>query len=200
MAISAVVLFATGGILGNPWFRFVTIEGGSMQPAISRGDLIVVVPAPATIKPGMIVVLAVDGGLVTHRVVGLNSDGTLVTRGDANGVNDAWGARQVRVVGLYAATVPWLGQILTIDPSSATFADGVAAAMHITVGPWLPVAAPAGAAPAQATAPPTVGPSAEPSPAAVPPTLAPSSEPSPDPAPSSALPSPVASDEPSSSP
>jgi hypothetical protein len=76
---------------------------------------------------------------VTHRVVAVNPDGTLVTRGDADAVNDAWGTRQVRVAGLYVATIPWLGQILPVqDASSASFADGVGAAMNITVGQRAP--------------------------------------------------------------
>ena len=91
------------GMVANPWYRLVSVEGGSMEPAISRGDLIVVGPAPTKVEPGMILVLRVDGQLVTHRVVEVNPDGTLVTRGDANGVDDAWGSRPVSVEGEYLA-------------------------------------------------------------------------------------------------
>ena len=77
-----------------------------MAPAIGRGDLILVAPAPAKVEPGMILVLRVGGQVVTHRVVAVNPDGTFVTRGDANSVNDAWGGKPVSVEGQYLATMP----------------------------------------------------------------------------------------------
>ncbi len=108
-----------------------------MAPAISRGDLIVVAPAPSKVEPGMILVLRMGGEVVTHRVAAVNADGTIVTRGDANGVDDAWGGQQVQVDGLYVATIPWLGYILPVGSASgAAFADGVGATMQITVGPF----------------------------------------------------------------
>ncbi len=84
VAVLASLVLVGGGIVGTPWYRFVTVEGGSMAPAISRGDLILVAPAPSKVEPGMILVMSVGGELVTHRVVAVNADGTFVTRGDAN--------------------------------------------------------------------------------------------------------------------
>ena len=151
LAALALIVFIDGGILGNPWYKMVSITGGSMEPTIARGDLVVVRPAPSTVEPGMILVMTVGGQVVTHRVVAVNDDGTFVTRGDANTVNDAWGSQQVQVDGQYVATIPWLGHILSArDTSAAAFRDGVSAAMHITVGPFPagPVAAPTQAPPA----------------------------------------------------
>jgi signal peptidase I len=137
IAAIAPALFIAAGIVGNPWYQIVRIDGGSMEPAISRGDLIVVAPAPLNVEPGMVLVLTVDGNVVTHRVVAVSSDGTVVTRGDANGVNDAWGDREVKVDGLYVATIPLLGHILPVpNASEASFADGGSATMRITVGSW----------------------------------------------------------------
>jgi len=99
VAVLALVALVDGGIAGTPWYRFVSVEGGSMAPAIARGDLILVAPAPAKVEPGMILVLRVGGALVTHRVVAVNPDGTFVTRGDANTVDDAWGGQPVTVEG-----------------------------------------------------------------------------------------------------
>ena len=125
IATLALVAFVGAGIAGNPWYRLVTIEGGSMAPAISRGDLIVVVtPAPRRSMPGMILVMTVGGEVVTHRVVAVNADGTFVTRGDANGVDDNWGGQQAKVIGQYLATVPMLGRFLPVGTASeASFAD-----------------------------------------------------------------------------
>jgi signal peptidase I len=125
VAVLALVALVDGGIVGTPWYRFVSVEGGSMAPAIGRGDLILVAPAPAKVEPGMILVLRVGGQVVTHRVVAVNPDGTLVTRGDANSVDDAWGGQQVTVEGQYLATVPVLGNVLHVGSTSeASFADG----------------------------------------------------------------------------
>ena len=46
VAVLALVALVDGGIVGTPWYRFVSLEGGSMAPAIGRGDLILVAPAP----------------------------------------------------------------------------------------------------------------------------------------------------------
>ena len=135
LAVLALGVLAGYGVRSR-WY-VLTVAGGSMEPTISRGDLIVVAPPPSEVQPGMILVMTVDGEVVTHRVVAVNADGTVVTRGDANSVNDAWGSRQIQVEGLYVATIPWLGHILPIGVASqASFADGVSAGMHITVGPW----------------------------------------------------------------
>jgi signal peptidase I len=137
IAALALSVFIGAGIVGNPWYRMVTIEGGSMAPTILRGDLIVVRPAPSKVEPGMILVMTVGGEVVTHRVVAVNADGTFVTRGDANSVNDAWGSQQIEVDGLYVTTIPWLGHILPVgNASEASFADGTSAGMRITVGSW----------------------------------------------------------------
>jgi signal peptidase I len=137
LAAVALAAFIGAGIVGNPWYSILRIDGGSMEPTFALGDLIVVMPAPDTIEPGMVLVLTVGGEVVTHRVVAVSADGTIVTRGDANSVNDAWGSRQVQVDGLYVATIPWLGHILPVgDASEASFADGAGATMQITVGSW----------------------------------------------------------------
>ncbi|MHB8891845.1 MAG: signal peptidase I [Candidatus Limnocylindrales bacterium] len=135
VAVLALLALVDGGIFGTPWYRFVSVEGGSMAPAIGRGDLILVAPAPARVEPGMILVLRVGGQLVTHRVVSVNPDGTFVTRGDANTVDDAWAGQPVSVEGEYLATVPVLGNVLHVGSTSeATFTDEVKALMTITVG------------------------------------------------------------------
>jgi signal peptidase I len=139
LAAITFVAFIGVGLAPNPWYRIVAIEGGSMEPTLSRGDLIVVRPAPPILEPGMILVMTVGNSTVTHRVVTVNADGTFVTRGDANGVDDRWNPQDVDVQGEYVAAIPWLGRILPIPyTSGALFADGATATMNITVGPFSP--------------------------------------------------------------
>ncbi len=160
-ALACLIVFMATGLVANPWYRLVSVEGGSMWPSISHGDVIVVGPAPAKIQPGMILVLTVDDQVVTHRVIVVNADGTFVTRGDANSVNDDWDSGQVRVKGRYLATIPLVGRIVTVrNTSGAWFADALTGEMNITVGPWAtdtpspsesPTASPTSAATASAT-------------------------------------------------
>ena len=137
LAALPVILFLGFGMVGTPWYHVIKIDGGSMAPTIARGDLILMARAPAHVEPGMVLVMTVGDELVTHRVAAVHADGTFVTRGDANRVDDAWGGQPVQVDGQYVATIPWLGRLLPVPvASAASFADGASATMHITVGTW----------------------------------------------------------------
>lgn len=65
------------------------VQGGSMQPAIANGSLLITVPsAAADVRPGDVVsIVGSDHIRVTHRVVDV-VDGQVTTRGDANSVAD----------------------------------------------------------------------------------------------------------------
>ena len=137
LAALPLILFLGFGMVGNPWYHVIKVDGGSMTPTIGRGDLILMAPAPARVEPGMVLVMTVGDALVTHRVVAVHADGTFVTRGDANQVDDTWGGQPVQVDGQYLATIPWLGRFLPVPvASAASFVDRVNATMHITVGTW----------------------------------------------------------------
>lgn len=62
------------------------ITSGSMEPAIRVGDVVVGNPdVPSDLGPGSVVTFESGTGmLITHRVVAVDSDGRVVTRGDAN--------------------------------------------------------------------------------------------------------------------
>ncbi len=60
------------------------VEGGSMQPALYPGDLIVYRRIGHEPVRGDLVVFRYDGTLVVHRVMRVRPDGSLVMRGDAN--------------------------------------------------------------------------------------------------------------------
>ena len=60
------------------------VEGGSMEPALSPGDVIVYRRVSPSLAAGDLVVFQYAGGLVVHRVVAVMRDGTMRTAGDAN--------------------------------------------------------------------------------------------------------------------
>lgn len=69
------------------WGSYV-VSSGSMQPSISAGDVVIVSPGydPVTVTGHVITFEdpVREGNVLTHRVVSVEADGRLVTRGDAN--------------------------------------------------------------------------------------------------------------------
>lgn len=96
----------------------LTVLSGSMEPRYSVGDVVVVVPAEADdIQVGDVVTfqpVSADPTLVTHRVVakalGSESSARFVTRGDANGADDAPVVAD-QIMGRVAYHVPAVGQV-----------------------------------------------------------------------------------------
>jgi len=132
-------LVAVGyGLLDNRWYHVLAVEGGSMQPTIDWGDLIVITKAPKELKPGMIVTMQIKGMIVTHRVLQVDP---LVTQGDANGTPDTWKPEDVRVVGVVRFWVPKLGRMLervhlTGSASGARFRDSERVSGEVSAGHW----------------------------------------------------------------
>jgi len=62
------------------------ITSGSMEPAIRTGDVVVGNPnVPDDLAPGTVVTFESNTGmLITHRIIGVDADGSYITRGDAN--------------------------------------------------------------------------------------------------------------------
>ncbi|MGE0599031.1 MAG: signal peptidase I [Dehalococcoidia bacterium] len=112
-------------------YELLTVRSGSMQPAISRGDLIVVKPvAISDVKEGDIVLFSSGGdGIPTvHRVAGINevelrisdpatdsvdvqTEYRLVTRGDANPEPDFAEVTSDQLLGEVWFTVPGGGAV-----------------------------------------------------------------------------------------
>lgn len=66
----------------------VRAHGGSMQPAVREGDVLVLGPvAPLEPRPAQIVIVGQHGKLLAHRVGSVN-EGVIITRGDNRGESD----------------------------------------------------------------------------------------------------------------
>jgi signal peptidase I len=111
-----VLTFLAYGTLPNRWYHVLYVYSGSMVPSIYPGDLIVITPPPKFFKLGTVLTLNVNGQLVTHRLVRINPDGSLVTKGDNNPVEDDWGNIPVKIVGLHRFSIPYLGYISQLSP------------------------------------------------------------------------------------
>lgn len=93
-------------------YGFAAVETGSMEPAIGKGDFIVV-KAEDTYSEGDVITFldAEQGVYVTHRIIQVSPSG-YTTKGDANNVQDAFTVPHGAVVGRVAASVPALGTVI----------------------------------------------------------------------------------------
>jgi signal peptidase I len=96
----------------------ILVAGGSMEPALTAGDLLVY-RRGAAIEPGDLVLFEHRDSLVVHRVVSTLRGGRLRTRGDANDTLDAAPVDSDAVRGEVVLVVP-----------SGTLVERVAALRH----------------------------------------------------------------------
>jgi signal peptidase I len=119
------------GLLGRTWLWFVggcllitllpvligwrpfVVESGSMAPRIHVGDVVLAAPAAqASDLVGRVTVFddpAKPGTTKTHRIITLNPDGTMVSKGDANPTADSTLVRFSDVRGLGRLLVSYVG-------------------------------------------------------------------------------------------
>lgn len=101
-------------ILGH---KFYIVEGGSMSPTIRVGSLIIVKELePKEIEKGDIITFhGLGNSLVTHRVLNVeNNSSSFITKGDANGTEDALPVDADEIVGKVVLSIPFIGSILAI--------------------------------------------------------------------------------------
>ena|GEM_PF-6185116 len=106
-----VFVFLVPALLG---WSFSTVEGGSMEPAVSIGEIIAIQPVdPEDIKPGDIVSFKFpDKVPITHRVVEvIESEGQLSfqTKGDANEDPDPYTITSGNLIGRVRFQLPYIG-------------------------------------------------------------------------------------------
>lgn len=89
------------------------VMSGSMEPAIMTGSLCFVDEDDTDAEEGDIIAFtAADGLPVTHRVVGINEDGSYITRGDNNDEADASPVSREAVTGTTVFAVPGAGYLV----------------------------------------------------------------------------------------
>ena len=111
--VALVALAATAAVWATCGYRAVYVGGGSMAPALAKGDFVVVRCGASGVREGDVVLVAKEGwpSGVLHRVVAVNTDDTLVLRGDANPTADRDPAPPESVLGVVSCVVP-TGRVL----------------------------------------------------------------------------------------
>jgi signal peptidase len=113
--IILILLIVLGLMLAVPrlfGIKLFTVLSGSMEPALSVGDLIYVKPVdPEEIEVGDIITFAINETTVaTHRVYSIDKEaGRFTTKGDANDEADKATVKLENVQGVHAFTIPLLG-------------------------------------------------------------------------------------------
>jgi signal peptidase I len=114
LLLTAAVLFLSAG---GRWF---VVETPSMGEAAPVGTLVLDLPVDvATLSVGDIVSFETSANpdvVYTHRIVSIDADGGLHTRGDVNGATDPWTLTQADVIGTPALLVPRIGWLLRAAP------------------------------------------------------------------------------------
>lgn len=115
--ILLIVLFALAVLLIGPnllGMKSFAVLSGSMEPKIPVGSIVFVDEVePATLQMGDVITYNLSGStMVTHRVVDVDVENqSIITKGDANEVEDGAPVSFSQVVGKMKMHVPYLGYI-----------------------------------------------------------------------------------------
>jgi signal peptidase len=107
IACTAVLAWTQG-------YRMYVVETGSMSPTFKAGDVVIDRTADQGYRAGDMITVQISaaGDLVTHRMTGVDAQGRLHTKGDANKTPDAWALRPDLVHGVVRHSVPNLGYLV----------------------------------------------------------------------------------------
>ena len=116
LSVTAVALLSSIGTVSIGGYRPIVITSGSMRPAVSRGDLLLIKKSDDITVGDIITFKPTTGQIdsVTHRVVGIENglDGiSYLTKGDANTTTDVVPIPDERVIGVVVREIPNVGFI-----------------------------------------------------------------------------------------
>ncbi|TFD25605.1 signal peptidase I [Cryobacterium sp. TMS1-13-1] len=104
--LTPVALVATGALP----YRAYVVRTGSMSPAILPASVVLV--EADQYEVGQVIAFRRADERTTHRLVAINDDGTVTTKGDANDTIDPFTVPAADVIGGVIAFVPRLGYLV----------------------------------------------------------------------------------------
>lgn len=126
VVIAGISFFSAPDSSGLFGFKGYTVVSGSMEPEIAVGDFIIVEMDPyKAVETGDVVTFEYNTEIVTHRVVNRTEEG-LVTKGDANNIQDQGFVTEDSYIGIKKMVIPYFGYVITFLQKPIAFAIIVA--------------------------------------------------------------------------
>ncbi|MBW4033160.1 MAG: signal peptidase I [Acidobacteria bacterium] len=109
VVVTAVVVLSAFLVVvsGMLPYRVYIVHTGSMAPTITPRSAVIV--REHVYHVGQTISFYEQGGVITHRLIRINADGTAVTQGDANSTPDPWRIKTSAIIGGVVASPPELG-------------------------------------------------------------------------------------------
>lgn len=121
----SIISKSTGEVVKIGNYQVYSVIGGSMEPTIHKGSIIIVShPGDKPLKVNDIVTFISPSDkqtIVTHRIVKINDGNvrTYVTRGDANEIDDMDPLPNEYILGKVHLSIPFVGNIMNFAKSKA---------------------------------------------------------------------------------
>ena len=131
-ALAIAVALAAALFLGILPRQAYLVTSDSMAPQMPTGAL-VIIDTNADAEPGDVISYAINGQVVTHRLLEINPDGTLVTKGDNMNQVDPFPVTTEDILGKVTTVVPGAGPVLGFLTSPAGIFSGIAVVLGGTV-------------------------------------------------------------------
>lgn len=122
---TGVTLYETGQLP----YKVYVVHTGSMSPTIPSESGAIV--QQHQYRAGDVIAFTEHGTVITHRLVAIAPNGTIVTKGDANRTVDPWRLRRANIIGRVVAAPRRLGYLLTYVKTPEGWASIVVALMCI---------------------------------------------------------------------
>lgn len=106
-----IVIYLTSGIFK---YYALTIGSGSMEPKISKGDIVIIekVKDYSKIRVGDVAAFKKESKVVVHRIIKISKEQdyyVYVTKGDANDTQDSFPVYEKEVLGIVKVKIKYLG-------------------------------------------------------------------------------------------
>lgn len=118
LVVAILVIFSNIPIPGG--YRFYTVQSGSMAPAIPVGSVVAVFPKTNYQKGDVVTFTSKEGtNPTTHRILAIEDNQTVKTKGDANDIADPGVIKQTQIVGKVELQIPLIGYLLNFTKTQS---------------------------------------------------------------------------------
>lgn len=110
---------SNSSVLGQ--YRSFLVQSGSMEPSIMTGDIIIVKSSFQYLKNDVVTFEDYQQRRVTHRIVDIQNNNNITTKGDANRSSDSENITVKQIIGKVILVIPKLGYLVSFSKSLPGF-------------------------------------------------------------------------------